>query len=485
MPAPARRRTNRTCPPAFLVLAVAVMLSLGTTGCGQANDAPGSLISAEVVTSDIDLSAISAEVDAAIIRTEAAQAVATTPEEISQLASDYAWLVYLRDVFLTWFKTTMSGRLHWTDHVRVKYWSTDSHGAKVRLSGAVFVPYRQKWTPVSVPILSVQHGTQIYRPYAPSLLTYDMKRLLQKENVLAQMESILGYLMSMSGYAVVMPDYPSLGVSTDPHPYTHLSIANSVEDMLKAAKKELEDEWGDYAHWDGRVFMMGYSEGGYATLVTARQLQAHDSIFKPVAVAPLDGPHDLSTTMRTLMIADRPHASAYFLPYMLYGTKFLFGDAVYGFSRTMKSPYDTSLLRVLDGSAKGEDVVAAMPRREGQPSPVPADILTPGFSELVGRPYTGKESVDGPVVTMLAANDSYRGWTPSMALKFLHCSVDDLVPRANSDAAYAAFQRAGATKLEPTADVDPLDIPKASVHVSAALPAYLAGFQWIDTHYAP
>jgi hypothetical protein len=37
------------------------------------------------------------------------------------------------------------------------------------------------------------------------------------------------------GYVVVMPDYPSLGVSTDPHPYIHLSIANSVEDMLKAA----------------------------------------------------------------------------------------------------------------------------------------------------------------------------------------------------------------------------------------------------------
>jgi pimeloyl-ACP methyl ester carboxylesterase len=485
MPTPAHRHPNRVFPATFLVLAVAALLSLGATGCGQANDAPGSLISAEVVTSDVDISAITAEVDAAIVRTQAAQAIATTPEEISQLASDCAWLVYLRDVFLTWLRTTMAGRLHWTDHVRLKYWSTDSHGTKVRLSGAVFVPYRAKWNPVSVPILSVQHGTQIYRPYAPSLLTYDMKRLLQKDNVLAQMESILGYLMSMSGYVVVMPDYPSLGVSTDPHPNTHISIANSVEDMLKAAKKELEDEWGDYAHWDGRVFMMGYSEGGYATLVTARQLQAKGSIFQPVAVAPLDGPHDLSTTMRTLMIADRPHSSAYFLPYMLYGTKFLFGDATYGFSKTMKSPYDTSLLPLLGGMAKGGDVVAAMPRREGQAFPVPADILTPAFAELVSRPYTGTESVDGPVVTMLAANDSYRGWTPSMALKFIHCSIDDLVPRANSDAAYGAFQRAGATKLEPTGDVDPLEIPQASVHVSAALPAYLAGFQWIDKHYAP
>jgi hypothetical protein len=70
-----------------------------------------------------------------------------------------------------------------------------------------------------------------------------------------------------------------------------------------------------------------------------------------------------------------------------------------------------------------------------------------------------------------------------MALKFFHCSTDDLVPRGNSDKAYAEFKRRNAPRLEIIGDVQPLPIPDATVHVQAALPAYMNGYMWIDTHY--
>jgi len=465
------------------LIAILTIVVLGTTACAGSSGAPGTVIETETLPANIDVSSLESAVDDAIVRVVTAQGQATTPDEKAQLAIDKGLLDYLKDVVLEALKTTFAGRLHWVGHSRIKYWSTDASGKAVRLSGMMFVPYIVKWDPHAFPLLSLQHGTQIYRPYAPSLFTYDMKNLFKDGRVLAQIEVVLGIFMAVPGYVVVMPDYPSLGVSTDPHPYTHLSIANSVEDMLKAARAVLADEWRDYATWDGRVFMSGYSEGGYATLVTASQLQAKGSDLTPAAVAPLDGPHDLSTTMRTLMVADRQHPSAYFLPYMLYGEKFIYGDAVYGFSKTMRSPYDATLPPFLDGTAKGEQVVAAMAFRPGATYPVPADILTADFLALVQRSDTGDPAAAGPVVTMLAANDAYRGWTPSMALKLFHCATDDLVPRGNSDKAYAEFKGRNAPRLEPIGDVEPLPIPDATVHVQAALPAYMNGYMWIDTHY--
>jgi hypothetical protein len=100
--------------------------------------------------------------------------------------------------------------------------------------------------------------------------------------------------------------------------------------------------------------------------------------------------------------------------------------------------------------------------RPGATYPVPADILASDFLALVQRPYTGDPATDGPVVTMLAANDAYRG---------------------NSDKAYAEFKGRNAPRLETIGDVEPLPIPDATVHVQAALPAYMNGYMWIDTRY--
>jgi hypothetical protein len=178
------------------------------------------------------------------------------------------------------------------------------------------------------------------------------------------------------------------------------------------------------------------------------------------------------------MIANQSSASPYFLPYTLVSFENVKGDNNYAYTSTMLPPYDKLLPPMMYGGYTSDQVTKAMPARKDGLY-YPRDILTVPFLALLSNPYTGDPIADGPVVSDLAANDAYRGWLPGMPLRLFHCQTDDLVPVGNSKAALKAWS--DQTQVTGIIDVTPLPLSTMPVHVGAALPAYLAGFQWLDT----
>jgi pimeloyl-ACP methyl ester carboxylesterase len=324
----------------------------------------------------------------------------------------------------------------------------------------------------------LQHGTQIYRDYAPSLFLDKMWKYLQDPSQVSNWaEAIVGYMYAHAGYVVVMADYPGIGISQAYHPYMDPRIAHCVTDLFAAIQTRLgSSTWKSSTVWNNQLFLIGYSEGSYATVQAAREFQAGGVTV--TAVAAMDGPHDLSTTMRQVMIANHSSPSPYFLPYTLVSFEHIQGDASFGYTQTMVSPYCTTLPPMMNGDYTSDQVTAAMPTRSDS-LVYPVDILTSGFIAELSKPYTGVAATDGPAVTALAANDSYRGWSPAMPLRLFHCATDDLVPVGNSQAALAAWT--GLSNVSGIIGVTPLSLPGESVHVEAAIPAYLGGFQWLDT----
>jgi pimeloyl-ACP methyl ester carboxylesterase len=369
----------------------------------------------------------------------------------------------------------------------MKYSTEDASGKSLDLAAMVALPtitiegtLVSGDTFASMPILAIQHPTLVERAYSPSKVLSCMTHPVD-----SQLSYYIAALAASTGYAVVLVDYPGLGDDTSPHPYCQASLGNSVVDGIRATKAQLNKiiaAGGSTKKWNGKVYLMGFSEGGYATMVTAKQIQADYASELPVyGVAALDGPYSLSEVMRGEMVATNPtHGSPYFLPYTLWGYSSVYGasDSAFLYSNDVRndvpghSDYPGDLLKLMDGNHPANEISALMrsvPDYDG-----PGSILTSTFRKDLNDPTSS-------VRARLKENDGFRNWVPAapMKLKMFHCYFDDLVPYANMTTAYKGFGGASAARVgvEPFLEYIP---GMGSVHLGAFVPAFVRGFLWID-----
>ena len=464
-------------------IALALLLLTALVTCvppgQQAGTAPEGVLSADQLLANLD-----ALQGPAARSLAAGRSVFTTPAGASISLSDLA-------TYLTTIQQGFSSavRAHGAPYlvlpVRISgYPSTDADGNPVLLSGLMWVPFT--WgRSLKAPIISYQHGTQVYRPCAPSKFDpnpLDVFRSPDQTGALqSYVECIVGGLMASAGYIVLMPDYPGFGSSQVLHPYVHASLGNSVRDLIAAAKVRLAS---GAVRPNGKIFLTGYSEGGYATMAGARALQAAG--IQVTATVACDGPYDLSGVMREQMISGLPVLVPSYVLYTASGYHSVYGDSRFiTFTDLLQEDYASLLLGsdpLFDGNHTNADVGAAVP-----PTVIPSlKILTPGaLADLqvpTGQPYQ-----------RLAENNGYVGWVPVSPLVLIHCPTDDVVPYQNAVvarnvlilAAQAALGSAfNPAMIPPIVDVQPVPFIAqvlGSNHVAAYPMAMLAAFSAIDT----
>jgi hypothetical protein len=264
--------------------------------------------------------------------------------------------------------------------------------------------------------------------------------------------------------------------------------------MLKASRTII-DGTGSPCSWNSQLFLMGYSEGGYVTMTTTRELQLkHAAEFTVTASAPLSGPHDLSGVMRTLMLSDSGSKAPYFLPLLLNGYYYASGGALFNPSSAMISPYNVSIPPLLTGNTPSDLISAAM----GMVFSNPATLVSPK-SRLTPQFIAQLTNDSSPEVNFLRRNDSYRdplnlnsAWVPRIPMRMHHHKDDELVPYGNSQVAFNAFSTAGAKSHAAggpgvelvqefvSLTISPSD-PFKTVHVGAAFPELSNGWKWIDS----
>lgn len=171
--------------------------------------------------------------------------------------------------------------LHAVQSYRLTYRTVDKDGALVVGSGLVAVPERTGGAPS--PLVSYQHATTFTNANAPSLKVEP-----------AEPPIVLASL----GYIVVASDYVGFGASQgQQHPYLQSGpTARAVIDMLVAAQAWLRAE---AVPDNGQLFLVGYSEGGYATMAAQRELtrSASPLLGQLVAALPAAGPYDVQVTL--------------------------------------------------------------------------------------------------------------------------------------------------------------------------------------------
>lgn len=335
------------------------------------------------------------------------------------------------------------------------------------LSGLLAVPSDPDPQKVlNLPMISLQHPTQVLRSQSPSLVS-----LFEDE----QLTVPFGTMLAAMGYIVVIPDYPGLGINREPHPYGLLSIGPSVSGLVGVAGGAGQP-WSSRAAWDGRLFLIGFSEGGYASLAAARDIEMNRPGIDLAGVAALDGPYSLSETMRGLMLgADASFAAPYFLPYAVaaYGSAYggrvpllRFENAV--LATPGADPLNAKLSSMLSGAFTSEEIDGAM--RQAAPYSGPSSILTPEYRSAL-------ENTQSDLYRALRENDAFRGWTPAAKVLLYHNIDDDLVPVGNLDQVRQAW---GVSLPNVTYETPDADLPgMGSVHAGAMIPAYIRGASWI------
>ncbi|MBN1343738.1 MAG: hypothetical protein JXQ73_13715 [Phycisphaerae bacterium] len=324
---------------------------------------------------------------------------------------------------------------------KITYMSRDADGNPIELTGMLYLPRRGlRVCPMEVPLIAYPHGTELKKDQVPSNNAGD-------EFIFGAAGAIFG------GFAVAMPDLPGMG-GADPnryHPYCHAdSLAYSVVDMIRAVRQYLEETLPHKYRWNGRLYIMGYSEGGYAAMATVREIQLRGQEYGGLSItgsACMAGPYDLSGVMRRTMIDPNVHfPRPFFLPYMVMGYNAVYGGA-FDPNGAMSATLLPDIISWMDGSREGSDVDTLIMAKLGlvPPNwPVPQDLFNASWvaEQIADDVYETSE-----VGQLLTANNLWSGWVPNRPMLMRQSPDDDLVPYENSLVTVKAFEEAGVGDL--------------------------------------
>lgn len=295
-------------------------------------------------------------------------------------------------------------------------YETKWKGKLVKGSGLILVP---TGITEAAPILSFQHGTTFSKDEAPSASS--------------------GYtgmeLFASAGYIVLMPDYLGYGSSSEIfHPYYDKEYsALAVIDMITSAKQFLQKE---KISFNDKLFLAGYSEGGYVTLAAASEIErdaSHD--LKLTAVAAGAGGYDL-THMLKGVTTDSYYAYPAYLAFVLMAYNHTY-DWNKPLTYYFKKPYADALTKYMDGAHGGWTINSH---------------LTTNLSSLFDTNFYAhlKKPEGESILKQALKNNSIAGWKTKIPVRLYHGTKDEIIPFVNSEVTLKSFHTAGSPQVTLT-----------------------------------
>lgn len=292
---------------------------------------------------------------------------------------------------------------------RIVYKTKDLDNKEIQASGAVLIPI----TSDKLAIASYQHGTIRSDSEAPSNFA---------ENSEA---GLLGSLIASIGYIVSLPDYLGYGVSKQiPHPYEHRkSLATASIDMLRAVKEFCRIE---KVNLNDRLFLTGYSEGGFATMSMQKMIEEEfPTEFKITASVMGAGAYN-KTAFSKYVAAQNTNLT--FINYYVWVLQTY--NNVYKLNRPLSAFFTEPNATNIQQKGVFTDIDLN-----------PQQLFTPNFRSGIIN------STDTEFLNVLKDNDVF-DWKPQTPTLLVHGKDDDFVIPLNSQTAYDAMRARGANNVE-------------------------------------
>ena len=167
----------------------------------------------------------------------------------------------------------------------IRYTTVGGRNESTAASGALMVPLGSSARCQGErPIVLYAHGTTTDRDF-------DMSKLDDKRSAEGL---VVAALFASQGSIVVAPNYAGYDTSTLPyHPYLVAEQqSKDMIDALSAARSALPAAAASSTRDNGKLFITGYSQGGYVAMATHRAMQAAG--MPVTASAPMSGPYALA-----------------------------------------------------------------------------------------------------------------------------------------------------------------------------------------------
>lgn len=341
--------------------------------------------------------------------------------------------------------------LYDVDVYYILYNTVNTEGQPTQASGAFMVPVTDSCN--YFPYVSFQHGTVLRKNDVPS-----------RNNS----EAIVGHYFATLGYVVSMPDYLGLGDNGGLHPYVHAeSEATATIDLIRACREYMQDSL--VISDNGQVFLAGYSQGGHATMAVHKYIEENNltTEFNVVASAPGAGPYHLSGAQADMVFLNPAYTRQGYIIYLLFAFNEVYKDLFTLPSEVLKSPYDSTIPPLLNGSYNMSQLNNALP-----------DSLHEYLQDSVYQLIMSHYSKSHPIWDHLAENDNYN-WKPDAPVRMLYCQGDEQVSHLNSVNALQAMQALGANNVEA------INLNTSGTHGSCSGPALMAMFSWFGSLMTP
>lgn len=324
-------------------------------------------------------------------------------------------------------------------------YETTIKGQKIRASGVVGVPVK----PGDYPVLSFQNGTNTLNSNAPSEMPSDYG--FQMIEVVASM-----------GYVVVISDYPGFGESSQiPHPYLVAEpTVRSLVDMLYAVKEMDVSDLPDI-QLKNDYFIIGYSQGGWATLQLHKALELdYKDDFHLAASVCGAGPYNIYLLMEKIF-SQPSFPEPYYIGYVLNAYKAYdqFSNPV---SDILKEPYAARISGLYTGQLNSGQINAQLT------TSIP-DLVNPDF--LAGFASSSKyASVKDAMI-----RNSIAPWNTNVPLLLIHGDADTHVDPSATENMYNGMLQAGTS---PNI-IKKVILPGAD-HAGGVVPAMLLGLSFFN-----
>jgi hypothetical protein len=224
------------------------------------------------------------------------------------------------------------------DFYYLQYNTVGGAGETTTASGALMVPTgTAAECSGGRPIVLYGHGTNTDR----TLNIADITNTSNTEGAL------IAAMFAAHGYIVVAPNYAGYDISKLPyHPYLNADQqSKDMIDALTAARTALPHTMTSSTTDGGKLFITGYSQGGYVAMATHRALQAAGAMV--TASAPMSGPYALEAFGDAVFYGQVNIGSTVFTPLLVTSYQHAYGNIYQNLTDVYEANYAPKMADVL------------------------------------------------------------------------------------------------------------------------------------------
>jgi pimeloyl-ACP methyl ester carboxylesterase len=386
------------------------------------------------------------------------------------------------------------------DVYQIQYETVGGKGEMTTASGALMVPTGGASNCVgNLPIVLYAHGTSVNK-------SFNIAQLSSSDNGEGL---ILAAVFAAQGYIVVAPNYTGYDTSTLAyHPYLVASAqANDMIDALAAAKSALPVATAKNVMSNGKVFVTGYSQGGYVAMATHSAMQAAGT--PPTASGPMSGPYALSAFGDAIFMGEVPTSAPLNVTFLIDSYQQVYGDIYSAATDVFSSTYATGIGTLLPSTSGSSDLYTqgklpqnqlfnSTPPNASYASMTPATSptnLAPVFAQGFGSSYLITNAYRLNYLTDAAANpdggfpsatsgappsapasafrqdlkkNDLRNWTPSTPVLLCGGNADPTVLFLNTQLMHTYWAGVAPSAPVTVVDIDSIGDPDSDLKVGFA-----------------